>query len=284
MGKPSIFNSNYHKIMRRRKIVFRTLIMIAALAVIFFTYNKSAIPNLKKFAGNLKLSQKESTSKIEQPKDVNIEDKENDKKDNVEANPQEQKEPVVESSQGEFSFKFPSDESISIIYEKKGEDVTITGIKPGDNGIAYDIRDDGKAIVFDNPKISDIWLYNVDGSSLKLNTDSYKQLKENGTYNQFDKLEIMERFNYNYVWASKPKFLKDGRIVYQSNLPWFKEINSIYLWVLNSDGSENRRFLSTGQSEPVQYTGFTEEGRLIIEFGGNKYTFDIEDGSKQRID
>lgn len=280
MGKPSIFNNDYHKIMRRRKIIFRTLIILAALAIIFVTYDKTVIPNLKKMAENIKLPVK---SQVKQPENKTIEEPVNDSStENNSGEPKEQKEPQIEK--GEYPFKLSNTESIAIIFEKKENDMRFTGIKPDNMGVSFDIREDGKAMVFDNPRTSDVWICTIEGKILRLNPDNYKQYKENGGYNRFDKADIMEEYDNNYIWASKPKFLKDGRIVYQSNLPWFLEENKIYLWVVNNDGSENKMCLSKGQAPPVKYSGFADDGRLIIELGGSRYILNIDDRSIHKLD
>lgn len=282
MGKPSIFNKDYHKIMRRRKIVFRTIIILSALAVIFITYDKSAIPNLKKFAANLKLPFKagminKEAKQPQVPPAEEIPDNNEEITNNEEVKP--------ESEQGEYSVKLSSTETLEIIFEKKGDDKRFTGIRPDNLGVSFDIREDGKAMVFDNPRTSEIWLCNIDGSLLRLNPDTYVQQRSTGGgYNKYNKADIMERYQNKYVWAAKPKFLKDGRVVYQSNLPWFMEINKYYLWAVNIDGTDNRKVLNTDSTEPIEYYGFTEDGRLIIVLYGNRYVFNIDGRNIQKID
>lgn len=292
MRKPSIFNSDYQKIMRKRRIAFRAFIILAALTVIFVTYNKSAVPNLKRFAENIKSSTIDSISKLQKSVFENNQNKNNSTSGKTEQNKLEDQKKIEEQKKleeakkkeeqakqqivkGEFFFKFPVNESFSVVYEKQGNDIKITGIKPADMEINFDIRDDGKAIVFDNPRSSDIWLLAADGSSRKLNSDNYKEFAKKG---------IMEQYDNKYAWAERPKFLKDGRIVYQSHLPWFKETNNYYLWIVNSDGTDNRMILPINQTTPAKYSGYTGDGKLIIEIGGSRYTFSTEDRSKQKLE
>jgi hypothetical protein len=66
MGRLSIYSKDYYKIIRRRRMIFRISILLTALAVIFFTYNKSFIPNLKKLADGLKLPVKDQVEQIQE--------------------------------------------------------------------------------------------------------------------------------------------------------------------------------------------------------------------------
>jgi hypothetical protein len=250
MGRPSIFSKDYQRVMRRRKIIFRSLAVLAAFVIILAVYNRNVIPNLKKLAENFKFPVKLSMGDKSSPKDIGSSN-------------------TKQQSPGQYDFSFPNGDKLAILYEKKGEDIKLTGIKPDDSGIFFDIKDDGKAIVFDNPKTSDIFLFTADGKGTKLNSDTYKQV---GDVEQvFQKSDILEKYGTNYIWAVKPKFLKDGRIVYQSNLPWFNETNNIFVWIVNSDGSGTKQLFGTGQQSIAKYVGFSEDGKLIFEFGGAKY-------------
>ncbi|KPU46032.1 hypothetical protein OXPF_05130 [Oxobacter pfennigii] len=265
MGKPSIFNNNYHKIMRRRRMFFRLGIIFVALVIIIVTYDRSIITNFKNMVSNINLFSK---ADVENDAEEKKQDKDTELEESPQVLPEEPK-----TSQGEFIFQLTDTEHIFLIYEKLGDNIKFKEINSVNIGIYYDISEDGKAIVFENPRTSDIWLYHVDGKHLKLNPDNYREYK---------KADIMAVYN-NYSWASRPKFLKDGRILYQSNLPWFKKVNSYYLWVVNSDGSNNRLILQKGEQEPATYGDFTPEGDLIIEFGGQKYILNAKTRGIQKI-
>lgn len=183
MGRPSMFNSNYHKAMKRRKIVFRTLIVFIGLIVIFATYNNSNIPNLKKMIGSLLISKSDDLA--EEPQN----------EENVNPEVEEEKPPVVEK--GEYIFKLSESENLTIIFEKHESGDKFTEAKSDVEGLTYDISSDGKFLVFDNPRTSDIWIYGIDGQYKKLNPDNYKEYKKDS---------IMERYNNNYAWAEKPVF------------------------------------------------------------------------------
>lgn len=285
MGRPSIFNKDYHRIMRRRRILFRVAIVAAAFVIIFVTYNKSAILDFDKIADRLRnltinnTVQKEEGN-IAKSQDTDISKAAGNEATKLEKPDEQQKTDEIEK--GEYVFKFPNGDFFSILYEKKGEDKRFTGIKPADSGIYFDIRDDGKAIVFDYHRLSDIWIYNIDGSSQKLSPDTYEKSGENREV--YNKNDIMEEYDYNYIWAARPKFLKDGRIVYQSYLPWFRDENAYYLWVINSDGKNNNKSPGISQSQPIKYINFMEDGRLVVELDGIKYALNIDDGSKQKIE
>lgn len=276
-----MFSSRYQRSIRRRKIIFRTLGILAAFVVITVTYDKSAIPNLKKIAGSLVSSIKsEVKNDINKPAEDSLHEKTEAQNDEAE---QIKGEKDIKE-QGSYTFKLSDTESIEIVYEKKDGSTKFTGIKPDNLGVFFDIRYDGNSIVFDNPKTSDIWVCSMDGNFTKINPDSYIQHKDDGSYKEYKKSDIMVRYSNNYVWASKPKFLKDGRIVYQSYLPWFINVNTYYIWIANIDGTNNRMLLGTGQVEPVKYSGYTDDGMLIIEYGGKRYVLNADNRSKQMIE
>lgn len=271
MGRPSIFSNDYKRIMRRRKIIFRISIVLVALAAVLFIYSKPTIPNLKKLAGNIKIhsniknnDSRENTAK-------------NDKgaSQNAGAQPESAStDAQVQTSAGEYLLKLSDTESITVTYEKSGSDIKITGIKPEGKDISFDIRDDGKAIVFDNPELGDIWVADATGALRKVTPDYYKQTGEGGRI--FYKDEIMKRFSNSYVWAARPKFLKDGRIVYQSHLPWFTNIRYYYFWVVDGDGQNNKMVVNTKQTNPLSYNGFLDDGRLVVEYSGAKYALNVD--------
>ena len=286
MGKPSMFSKDYHKRMWRRKIIFRTLILIIAFGIIFLTYNRSAIPNLKKIIGNvippiMKDINLQTKVTPTPKKDIipNVVKGDKEKPDsNTVQKPDEQI-----TTTGEYIFKLSDIENLTIIYSKN-ENNRFTGIKSSDAGVTFDISDDGKAVVFDNPKTSDIWICNINGEFKRLNSDKFIEFGNDKAV--FNKSKVMAQFENNYIWAARPKFLKDGRVIYQSYLPWLSSTNNCYLWVVDSDGQNNRYILAgaTDGSGPVKYTGFTQDNMLIIESSGKKYVVNVDDKSKQRID
>jgi hypothetical protein len=282
MGKPSIFSNKYQRAMRKRKIIFRIIIIIVAFGAIFLAYNKSAVINFKKIAQDLrwpsddKFQVNDQQTPGEDDEDKDIPEQTTDSSQNTQPAVQPEKKTVEE-----YVFKFPDGgDAVHIGYEDSGSEKRITGIRADDAGVSISIRDDGKAVVFDNPKTSDIWIYDVGGVPKKVNPDTYRQVGEDGLV--FKKPDVMAEYENNYIWALKPLFLKDGRIIYQSNLPWFKTENNIYLWIAASDGS-SRRLMDTGQRDYVKYQGFTQDGMPVIEIGGIKYSLNVDDGSRQKI-
>lgn len=285
MGKPSIFNSDYHKIMRKRKIIFRTVIVVIALGAIFLAYNKSAFTDLKKILADLggSLNNSNQIQNQKQQEDSPGAGGANHNQDTSSSQGQGKNaagNTLPQVTAGEFTFTYPNKEVLSITYEKKDNDVKLTGISSDDKGISFSVRDDGKSIVFDNPKINGIWIYNADGTSKRLDPDVYRQV--GGEELVFSREYVLRQFN-NYIWAARPQFLKDGRIVYQSYIPWFKKKNNIYLWVTDSSGSSNKWLLNTGQTGLLSYGGFTQDNRLIVQLGSIKYALNVEDGSLVKI-
>jgi hypothetical protein len=291
MGKPSMFSSNYRRIMRRRKILSRVLIILCALLVVFIIYNKSAVEGLRKIAGNFISSIQDGIngtgeSKPEESGGTNA--------GNIPSQAAPSPTPAAtptptpggenkpsDNTEGEYVFQFPNGEKLNITYSREGEDIRFTGIKTDNKGISYDIRGDGKAIVFDNPQISDIWIYTADGQYRKLDPAFYTSTKD-GQTTRYDKAWAMKTFG-GYVWAAAPAFAPDGRIVYQSYLPWFKSKNTYYLWVVGADGRNSRLVLPTNQSVLARYSGYSSDGKLIIELAGGKYAVNISKGTMEKV-
>lgn len=255
MRKPSIYSSNYYRIRRRRKIIARTLIVLTVFVVAFLIYNKEAVSYLKKLSSSIKLPEISQAEQKNQGSAAKSEENKNEGKAG------KNKETSAKLEKSQLAVNLQGGGTISILVEKKANDTEITGIKGGTN-VFSTVRSDGKAIVFDWPSASDIYIYMLNGGLKKLNPDNYKEYK---------KESIMKEYS-DYIWAAKPYFLQDGRIVYQSNLPWFKIKNSIYLWVVNQDGSYNHKIASTGQGSTVTYNGFDGSGELLIEYGGSEHT------------
>lgn len=262
MSKPSIFSNNYQKTLKRRKLFRRLLLLVIVTTFLLVAYDKTSIDKIGDVAQNLKTvidKAINNTAVKEGSKDKGTDIQNENSEEKEKDNQQNQQQHVPET--GTYSFKLSDKASVDIVYENDGESKKITGIKPDNLGVSFDIREDGQSIVFDNPKASDIWICNIDGKFKKLNPDSYKQYK---------KSNIMKQYKNKYVWAARPKFLKGNKVVYQSHLPWFKATNSYYLWVVNTDGSNNKLVFGSNQLKPMRYSGFTEDGRLVVEYNGTK--------------
>lgn len=262
MRRPSIYSSDYYRVMRRRKIIIRTLIVLTVLTVVLLIYNRSAVSYLKKLSSSIKLPQ---VSQLEQNNQENPAKPGTDKNGGKDKNSGKNSNVSEGSLKSEITVNLLNGSTVNLLTEKKNNDTKITGIKDS-SGIFYEVRSDGKAIVFDYPKTSDVWIYILNGGLKKLNPDNYKEYK---------KQSIMSEYR-NYIWAAKPYFLNDGRVVYQSYLPWFKVNNSIYLWVVDQNGRNNHMVFSTRQANPVTYKGFNSSGDLIIEYGGSEHTVPIK--------
>lgn len=200
MRRPSIYSSNYNRIMRRRRIMIRTLIVFTVLAAVFLVYDKSGISYFKKFSSSIKLPQIGQSSKSGQDSTS----KTGSRKDG--GNSGKNQEVASNSQKNQITVNLSNGNSIILVAEDSDDVSKITGIQ-GNTGVFYTIRSDGKAIVFDYPGTGSIWIYKLDGGLKKLNPDNYKEFK---------KQSIMQEYS-NYIWGARPYFLQDGRVVYQSN-------------------------------------------------------------------
>ena len=44
------------------------------------------------------------------------------------------------------------------------------------------------------------------------------------------------------------------------------------------------RILNTNETQPIKYSGFMDDGRLIVEFGGARYAVNPDNKRTDRID
>lgn len=280
MRRPSIFSSNYYKVMRRRRIITILMVFVLIITFSYIFYNKTAVNYIEKFALYLKKPFVSNNKQIEDTVPINneldIKENKTETQENISNTIDIKKN---NTNIGEYKFKLTDSSIVTLVYEKINNENLFTSLKAENVKVSYDISFDKKQVVFDDPLSSDIWLYKNDGTSIKLNADFYKQ--RGGEQETFNKSEVLSNYE-NYIWAAKPKILKDGRVVYQSNLPWFyNKNNMIYLWVIDNNGQNNRLCMQTNSIELIKY--YDDDNNFIIELDGNKYEVDIDNGTKKKI-
>lgn len=253
MGKPSIFSSKYEQQMKRRRINIILIILILVSAVFFagkYYLNKNDI-NIKLFKRNEPVKQ--------QVKEKTL----NNNTDTTKNTPTQKK----DNTQNEqlFSYEYKSSKSlIKIEYAIKGNEkqfVKLTG-----SSTSYDISLDKKYIVFDDAALNDIILADINGNFKNITKQFYKSYSTGQVYQKDAVLKV----NPNYIWSLKPHFTNDNRIVYISQLPYFKRQGEFYLWSANLDGSNHRKIGLIGNDfNSIVYDGYDSEGNLRIKSSNN---------------
>jgi hypothetical protein len=171
------------------------------------------------------------------------------------------------------------EEKINAYYEYKSADGKIykleytetlgnkeyTGVKNDSVEIQFDISGDKKKIVFCSLS-GDVVVGDDKGVIKKINSDSYRSKSAGITIEKGTTLQYYPE----YIWASKPHFTSDNRVVYITYLPYLKGANNFYMWVLNIDGSTNRMVGKlTNDINKIVYDGFSTDGALRIKVNEN---------------
>jgi cytoskeletal protein RodZ len=240
MGKPSIFSNNYAKKMRRRKIKYTMIILIivAVLVAIFFRSNifnfkqNNSITNSK---GN-----KSATNKSETPKVVT--------KPVIPEKAEEEKSYPVDLSSGV---------QIKLVYEEKDNNKIFKYVSPIDSVVITDISPSKKAIVILDSKNQDILYYDIEGKKQDLTKREYTS--SDATI--FTKENQLNK-NAAYIWHSSPRFLDEEKIAYISQLPWFNNAATKYVWIVNIKTGQHQT-LEKLSGENLSFGELNEKGLMV---------------------
>lgn len=254
MGKPSIFSKDYEKMMRRRRINITLIILIIISVVYFFGDRFIKLDFLKKFNfaffEKMKIEKRVEDKKTQEPKN----------KENVKESQKEVKNIKVEK------YK-KSDGSILEFYidTVKGEIVEIKDLKGETN---YNMSQSKKFSVFDDIKAGKILFLDSQGKVKELTRDYYRSSKLNKNFYRKDILAS----NPDYIWAAKPYIAYDERILFLSELPYFKKEGSIHLWYIDLKSNQIKRItdLNIKDINLVEFIGYDENG-VKIKVGTDYY-------------
>lgn len=259
MGKPSIFSNDYGQRMRKRKKMTLVNIILVILILISAAY----------FGGNYYLERKgidlgsifKSVTKDNKGKQ-NITDKSNKPEPNtVTTNPgnNDSKQPE-EKTNAYYEYKAMDGKVYRLEYTEISGNKEFTGVKSEAGEVQFDISSDGKKILFCSQS-GDVVLGDDKGVIKKINSDSYRSKSAGIT---IEKQTTMQYYP-EYVWAAKPHFTSDNRVVYISYLPYLKGANTFYMWVLSIDGKSQRMAGKlTNDISKIAYDGFSSDGALRI--------------------
>lgn len=254
MGKPSIFSSKYEQQMKRRRINIILIILILISAAYFggkYYLNKNNI-NINILKNN-KTTEKKTESQNSSTQADNVKNTEVPKNN---TNTAVENEKILS-----YEYKTSNGSVLKIDYKVKGDLKEFVKLEDVSSETFYDISEDKKYIIFDDITSNDIILADINGNFKKLTKMSYKSSSTGQTY---DKDKILSA-NPQYVWSRKPHFTKDGRIVYISQLPYFRRQGEFYLWVVKLDGSSHKKVGLIGNDlNVITYDGYDSEGNIRI--------------------
>lgn len=285
MGKPSMFSSNYKQQLKKRRlntILFLLLILCISFFGGKYYLNKNNIDIMKNIR-NLKI-----VKNVHMPHWItDLRDKFNKKHtdETTKVNVQKPAAPVAKQTTpssvtssandvkkvNEFLYTSKTGLKFSVEYETANSVIKITGLKDETNTSDYDISQDKSMIVFDIKPENSIVLCDSNGKFKEISRDTYKSFTTGRTITKADTLATYK----DYIWAQKPCFTQDGRVVYISRLPYFRTFNTLYLWSVKLDGSEHKKITKlTMDMSKVSYGGFDERKRLKVIVSGVTYYLD----------
>lgn len=267
MGKPSIFSNDYEQRMRRRrrmKIINIILIILIIVSAGYFGVNYHAQTNgfdigkIFKDMFNISEEKKETTVK-EKPKPT------------TPTNDAEKEKEETETVSAFYEHKAPDGKTYKLEYNEANGSKSFSAVTLEGNKIDFDISKDGKKIVFCS-QMGDVLIADETGNVKKINSDSYRSKSAGIT------IEKSTTYKYypEYIWAAKPHFTQDNRVVYLTYLPFLKGATSLNLWILNADGSSNRMAGKLSNDiKVISYDGYNDEGALKIKVGDGTYYLSI---------
>lgn len=266
MGKPSIFSRDYEQRMKRRRLNLILFILLIISAAFFggkyYLNNK----NIDLFKGRDPL--KFIENKVEKQKN-NKQNVSNATPKGQSNNPQKNQSKTTNISS--FDYKTLTGKIYKIQYTISNGVKQITNLIEDTKTVQFDISQDRQKIVFEDKDSGYIMLWDVNGRLLRISRDSYKT-KSTG---KVLTMESVTRANPWFIWAQKPHFTTDGRVVYISHLPYIKVNGNLYVWSVNLDGSGHTKLGQLSNQDKdikkISYAGFDSTGNLMIKSQGRIY-------------
>lgn len=264
MGKPSIFSNDYgHKMRKRKKmaIINTILVILILISAAYFGGNYYFDKKGIDFT-NIFKSIKESIDKNQTvPNENNNIKPSTDTPSNIN---DESKQPE-EKTNAYYEYKSTDGRIYKLEYTEISGNKEFSGVKNEAAEIQFDISKDKKKIVFGSLS-GDIVVGDDQGVIKKISSDSYRSKSAGITIEKKTTLQYYPE----YIWAAKPHFTSDNRVVYITYLPYLKDANIFYMWVLSIDGSSNRMVGGlTNDINKIVYDGFSSEGALRIKVNEN---------------
>lgn len=289
MNKPSIFSNDYKKRVKKRKLN-TFLFVLLIISITFFggkyyldRHNVSFISNIQnsKIVKSIHLpnwwskSKDKSSSKSSNTVKPKNEDKELPTKvitttqDAVTAGAIEASQAAAASNDVyEYSYKAKDKNSYSVEYTKLNSLIQITGLKEITGTSEYSISKDKSMIVFDIKDENSIITCDSLGNFKVISKPFYKT---HSTNRIITKEAATSRYK-NFVWAQKPYFTMDGRVIYVSRLPYIRADSTIYLWSVNVDGSNHKKISELNRDiSEVKYIGYDVKEGVKLTVAGTQY-------------
>jgi hypothetical protein len=292
MAKPSIFSSNYKERNKKRRInLFLFILLIISITFFGGKYylskhnvpiinniaNSKIVKNISHFDLIAKIKQgfahkaKPDETKSVAAKQINsgvAVSTQSSIKPNVATRPKGQ---GIENKSSEYIYHGLDGKSYYVEYQNVALKVEITGFKDDADTSEYSISQDKSKIVFDAKADNNLVICDSLGNFKVISRVDYK-MKSTGEV--ISKETILSEYK-DYIWAQKPCFTLDGRIIYVSRLPYIRKDDTLYLWSMNIDGSNNKKITILNHDiSKLSYDGYDDKNRLRVIFDGVEYYID----------
>lgn len=264
MGKPSIFSNDYEQRMRKRKkmtIINLILFILILISAVYFGSNYY-MENSNINLGSIFKSFKKDIDKKQNQSEQSDKTKTKGDTSNSQNNEPEQ---TVEKTNSYFEYKASDGKTYRLEYTEASGKKQYTGVKSDTGDVEFDLSSDGRKVLFCTLS-GDVVIGDDQGTIKKINSDSYRSKSAGIT---IEKKTTMQYYP-EYVWAAKPHFTSDNRVVYVSYLPYLKGANTFYMWILSIDGaSQKMAGKLTNDIGKISYDGFSSDGALRIKVNDN---------------
>lgn len=249
MGKPSIFSNQYRRQMKKRR---NRIIISIVSAIILITFVILLIST--NLTDRTKNSANVKTPNVNVDKNQNSAAKNDSGKTNTEINKNDQQQKPADKV---FTVNLADGKALNIVYDDSSNTRKITNIQNQDPDIDFNINTSGtSAIAYEKSK-QNVFLVNADGTLSDITNTSYKS--SNGTV--FNKDSILKD-NQSYIWEQSPKFIDDDNIAYISQMPWFDNRASKFIWKYNVKDKTNVNTNITGTN--IQINNVSDKGLEIV--------------------
>ncbi|AAK80590.1 hypothetical protein BJV85_001247 [Clostridium acetobutylicum] len=254
MAKPSIFSSDYEKQQRKRKqrrnISIFLLICVIFLVLVYLGFKT----NLK----NVKVPKLSASS--------NVSSKTPSKKSGGTIVKDSKKTSSKNSKAQDESLKvnLPDGKQVSLVCGENNNQRIVKSVDlSGLNG-EYNISPSSKNVVIYEKDTQNMFFIDASGVVQDITYKAYTS----GSGTTFNKDSILSS-NPGYIWGVSPKFVDDNTIVYISQLPWFDNRQSKYVWKFSITDKSYTNSNLTGND--IKMNSLTDKGIEIVIDGNTTY-------------
>lgn len=250
VAKPSIFSNRYRKEMkkRRNRRIITILSAIVLIAFVILLISASLTDWTKK------ISNVKNGPRVDASNNQNTISKNDAGKTNEEVNKNDNQQKPVDKV---FTVNLADGKSLNITYDDTLNTRKITNLQNQDPDIDFNINPSSTAAIAYEKSTQTVLLVKADGTSSDVTNTSYTS----SSGNVFNKDSILKD-NQNYIWEQSPKFIDDDNIAYITQLPWFDNRTSKFIWKYNIKDNTNVNTNITGTN--IQINNVSDKGLEIV--------------------